>query len=75
VRGKPMLSDEEKKAEDRGFTRGVLYSAATLVSIYHEGAAEQLIKESGFKWDDLKKSKVDPYDRKFLRKIKGAFQC
>ena len=68
------MNDKEKKLEDRGFTYGILYSAATLVSIFHEGAAEQLIKESGLRWADLKSAKIDPYDRKFLKKIKQAFR-
>ena len=57
----------------RGFINGIAYSAATLVTIYDEGAAERLIKESGISWDDLRKAKIDSYDRKFLLKIKHCF--
>jgi uncharacterized protein YbjT (DUF2867 family) len=68
------MTDKEKKAEDRGFYRGIFYSAATLISIHHEGAAEQLIKESGLSWADLQKAKIDSYDRKFLKRIKQVFK-
>ena len=57
----------------RGFINGIAYSAATLIAIYNEGAAEQLIKESGISWGDLRKAKIDSYDRKFLLKIKHCF--
>jgi hypothetical protein len=61
-------------AQDNAFICGILYSAATLIMIYNEGAAEQLINESGLEWKDLKKAKVDPFDRKILRKIKHRFR-
>ena len=56
-----------------GFTLGIIYSAATLLLIQQGGAAEQLIKESGLSWKDLRKVKADPVDRELLRKIKNAF--
>ncbi len=58
---------------DAGFTLGVIYSAATLMMIRHEGAAEQLINESGLAWKDLRKVKADPVDREMLRIIKHRF--
>ena len=63
-----------KEAFDKGLTAGMLLSASILIQIYHEGAAEQLINEAGLHWDDLRKVKVDPFDRKFLKKIKPAFR-
>lgn len=63
-----------KVAFDKGVTTGIILSASILVQIYQEGAAEQLIKETGTSWDDLRKVKVDPYDRKILRKIKPVFK-
>ena len=52
---------------------GIIYSASTLVSIYHESAAEQLIREAGLKWSDLRRVGTEKYDRDILRKVKGAF--
>jgi hypothetical protein len=58
---------------DAGFTNGIIYSASTLMMIMQEGAAEQLISESGITWKDLRKVKTDPLDRQYLRKIKHRF--
>lgn len=56
-----------------GFTSGIIYSAATLMLIQQEWPAEQLIRESGLSWKDLRKVKADPVDREMLRKIKRIF--
>ncbi len=61
-------------AFNKGITSGIILSASILVQIYQEGAAEQLVKEASLSWGDLKKCKVDPFDRKNLRKIKEAFK-
>ena len=62
------------KDANRGFTLGIIYSAATLMMICQETAAEQLIYEAGISWADLRKVGADPQDREQLRRIKHVFE-
>ena len=61
------------KHEEKCFAQGVFYAASTLVALFDTGAAERLITESGYEWNDVKKSGISPYDVSKLQQIKGAF--
>ena len=55
-----------------GFTQGLVYTIANANRMYHEGAAEELWRESGLKIKDLKHCEKYDVDeiRKMLKSIK-----